>query len=44
MADQVAVLLRFIGVDGLDFVLMVGFGEVVFEIPKVLRRAFGVFL
>ena len=35
LADQVAVPLRFVGVDGLDFVLVVGFGKVIFKIPKV---------
>ena len=34
LADQVAVRLRLVGVDGLDFVLVVGFGEVVFKIPR----------
>jgi hypothetical protein len=38
LADEVAVLLRFVGVDGLDFVGGVGFGEVVVDVPKEFRR------
>ena len=35
LTDQVAVRWRLVGVDGLNFVLFVGFGEVVFKIPSV---------
>jgi hypothetical protein len=44
LAEQIAVELRLVGVHGPKCILIVGFGEVVLEIPNVLCRAGRVFL